>query len=233
MKKLLFMAAAAAVALSASPALAHVTVQPNEAITGAFSRFVVRVPNEQDNASTTKVVVEFPALAFVSFEDADGWDRRVREGEFAEPIDAFGNELSEGVLRATWSGGEIQPGEFAEFGFSAAMPTEETELAFRAFQTYSNGDIVEWTGPADADEPAARVAVYDLGLEEGGEIAAIAALSDEVESLNDHMADMMSSGSGEDAEGDDEDFDFGLVLGGAGLLVGLVAVAIATRKPRS
>ena len=46
-------AALGAVALIAPPAAAHVTVQPNEAVAGSFSRFVVRVPNERDDASTT------------------------------------------------------------------------------------------------------------------------------------------------------------------------------------
>ena len=53
----------------AVPASAHVTVQPNEAVAESFSKFVVRVPNEQDDASTVKVQVELPPLAFTSFQD--------------------------------------------------------------------------------------------------------------------------------------------------------------------
>ena len=85
MKKLIAAAVAAAgVVVLSAPALAHVTVQPNEALVGAFSRFVVRVPNERDDASTTKVTLELPPLAFVSFEPKDGWKRKdLRGGDIA------------------------------------------------------------------------------------------------------------------------------------------------------
>ena len=49
-------AAAVAVALALAPAAgAHVTLQPEEAPAGGFTRLDVRVPNERDNAGTTKV----------------------------------------------------------------------------------------------------------------------------------------------------------------------------------
>ena len=67
--------AALAVLALAGPAAAHVTVQPPEAVPGSFARFVVRVPNERDDASTVKVEVRFPPLAFVSFQDTPGWER--------------------------------------------------------------------------------------------------------------------------------------------------------------
>ena len=40
-------------------AFAHVTVQPQEAVQGSFSRFVVRAPNERPDASTIKVEIQF------------------------------------------------------------------------------------------------------------------------------------------------------------------------------
>ena len=52
----------AIVALLVAPsvAAAHVTLQPPEWEAGGFARFVVRVPNERDNAATTEVTVRFP-----------------------------------------------------------------------------------------------------------------------------------------------------------------------------
>src|SRR5688572_642658 len=133
MRKVIAVAVAAlALCTIAAPALAHVTVQPNEAIVGSFSRFVVRVPNERDNAGTTKVKVELPPLAFVSFEPKEGWKRTEEMVEFDEPIDVFGEEVTEGVGSVTWSGGRINPGEFDEFGFSARMPDGEETLEFLA-----------------------------------------------------------------------------------------------------
>src|SRR5688500_13570725 len=179
MRKLIAAAVAVAgVLVLSAPALAHVTVQPNEGVVGAFARFVVRVPNERDDASTTKVTVEFPPLAFVSFEPKDGWKRSTETVESDEPIDVFGEEVTEGTGSVTWSGGEIGVGEFDEFGFSARMPDGEETLTFNAIQTYSSGEVVEWTGAPDSETPAAQVNVYDIGAEEGeGEIAVLAQLA--------------------------------------------------------
>ena len=125
MRKLVVMSASVlAVLVVAGPALAHVSVQPTEGVTGSFSRFVVRVPTERDDASTIKVEVQFPPLAFVSFQDVPGWERTVEMQTLDEPLEVFGEELTETVGTVTWEGGEIEPGEFQEFGFSARMPEE-------------------------------------------------------------------------------------------------------------
>lgn len=140
-----------ALVMSAAAAQAHVTVQPTEATAGSFARFVVRVPNERDNAATTKIEVQLPeTLESVSFQPKAGWTRTV-QGK-----------------TVTWEGGRIEPGEFDEFGFSTRMPDEATTLVFPAVQTYSNGEVVRWIGPADAEEPAGRVTVV-AASEEGEE----------------------------------------------------------------
>jgi uncharacterized protein YcnI len=191
----------------ASPALAHVTVQPNEAIVGSFARFVVRVPNERGNADTTRVEVEFPPLAFVSFEDAVGWQREVEMRTLDEPLEVFGDEITEVVGTVAWSGGAIEPGEFAEFGFSARMPDQPTTLEFPAIQTYDGGQVVRWIGSQDSEAPAAQVTNFDLGAGEGqGELAVLAELLRERESSHDEESD----------------------TGGSGVLLGWIAIALAT-----
>lgn len=216
MKRLVVAVAGAVLAvLMAAPVFAHVTIQPNEAIVGSFSRFVVRVPNEREDASTIKVKVELPPLAFPSFEPKDGWERREKTGEFDEPIDAFGEEVTEGVTSVTWSGGQIGPGEFTEFGFSVRMPDEPTTLEFRAIQTYDSGEVVRWIGAPDADEPAPLLTTYDIGAEEDeGQLAVLARLSETV-----------SDDDSGDAE--DDDGGMGMILGGAGLGLGGIAMILA------
>lgn len=55
------------------PAFAHVTIQPDEAPTGAFFKFAIRVPNES-GVPNSKVSVTFPEnLIFVSFHPKEGW----------------------------------------------------------------------------------------------------------------------------------------------------------------
>ena len=120
---------------------AHVTIDPAAVPAGSFARFDLRVPNERENASTTKVAVKLPSgLGDVSFESKPGWKRSVAMGV------------------VTWQGGTIRPGEFEEFGLSAEVPDEAgLKLTFPAVQTYSDGQVVRWIGAPDADEPAPQV----------------------------------------------------------------------------
>lgn len=139
-------AAAVLAAVLAMPAAAaaHVTLQPNTATAGGFTRLDVRVPNERDDAATVKVDVQFPeGLASVSYEPRPGWEAQVRRS-------------GENVTRVTWSGGRIEPGQFTDFGLSLRIPEGEAgdKLTFKALQTYEGGEVVRWIGPEDADEPA-------------------------------------------------------------------------------
>jgi uncharacterized protein YcnI len=225
MRKLLAsLASGAAVLALAGPASAHVTVQPTEAPVGSFFRFVVRVPNERDDANTTKVEVQFPQnLVFVSFQDTAGWKRTVRMKHLDEPIEVFGEEVDEVVGSVTWSGGSIAPHEFEEFGFSAKVPDGEEVLEFPAIQTYDSGDVVRWIGPPESEEPAARVATIDIGAgESGGELEVIAELRAAVAELKAQSADTSS----------DADSGVGTVLGGIGIGVGAVALVIALMRRR-
>jgi uncharacterized protein YcnI len=241
-------AAAIALFALAGPATAHVTVQPSEALAESFSAFVVRVPNERDNASTTKVQVQLPPLAFVSFQDVPGWERQVKNGKFDEPIEAFGEELTEGVVSVTWTGGEVQPGEFTEFPFSAAMPAGENELEFPAIQTYDNGEVVRWTGPADAESPAAHLSTVELGDfagEEAGQLGALHEVVHEVEELRTEVGQLAAASEDEpttpapspadddDAEDDDEESSTGVLLGGIGIGLGALALLVALFRGRS
>lgn len=149
-KSLTGVVAFALLLLAAAPAVAHVTIQPNESTTGAFARFVVRVPNEHDAASTVRIEVQMPVeLEEVRYQPKQGWTRTVTG------------------RTVVWEGGRIAPGEFDEFGFSTRMPESPGVLVFPAVQTYDNGEAVSWTGPEDADRPAARVTV-EQGQGENG-----------------------------------------------------------------
>jgi uncharacterized protein YcnI len=217
MRKLTPLLALVAIVVAAAPALAHVTVQPNESTPGAFARFVVRVPNERPDASTTEVEVRFPDLFFVSFMDVPGWERSVEMRQLDEPAEIFGEEVTEVVGTVTWSGGEVEPGEFMEFGFSARMPEETTTLEFPALQTYDSGEVVEWIGPADSEEPAARVNVLDIGAsEEEGQLAVLADLRSEVTSVEDPPSTTLP-----------------LVLSIAGVLLGGVALGVSLSRRRT
>jgi uncharacterized protein YcnI len=223
MRKLVVVWASLLVVLvAAGPAFAHVTVQPTEGVVGSFSRFVVRVPTERDDASTIRIEVQFPPLASVSFQDVPGWERTVEMQTLDEPLEVFGEEVTEAVGTVTWEGGEIGPGEFQEFGFSALMPEEETTLEFAAIQTYDSGEVVRWIGPEDSDAPAALVSTVDLGAEEGqGELEILAGLSTGGET------------SGEGASAEEGESTLPLILGWVGVGLGAIALVVALTRRRA
>jgi uncharacterized protein YcnI len=154
--------AVAAVALAvASVAAAHVTVNPNRVAAGSFARFAIRVPNERPNASTVRVSVQLPlGLAFVAFQPKTGWKRTVTMEKLAKPLKMFGETISERIATVTWTsaGARIGPGEFDEFGMTAAVPSKRgVQLVFPAVQRYSSGETVRWIGPPESEAPAPRV----------------------------------------------------------------------------
>jgi periplasmic copper chaperone A len=149
---------------------AHVTLNPREWEAGGFARFAVRVPNERDDADTTRVTVQFPEnVVSASFQPVEGWKRTITMERLDEPIEEEGEEpITERLATVTWSGGRIRPGEFQEFGVSFQVPEDAVgeSLVFPSVQRYSNGEVVRWIGPEDADEPAPLVEVLPAAEEE-------------------------------------------------------------------
>ena len=146
-------------------AQAHVTLQPNTAAAGAFTRLDVRVPNERDDASTTKVEVQLPdGFASASYAPVPGWSVKVTKAKLATPIQTDDGELTEGVKLVTWTADSekdaIPPGAFQDFGLSVQIPGKAGDkLTFKALQTYTGGEVVRWIGAEGSDNPAPVVTV--------------------------------------------------------------------------
>ncbi|MFF9312046.1 YcnI family protein [Streptomyces sp. NPDC014748] len=148
------------------PAFAHVTVQPEGAAAkGGYAVVDFKVPNERDNASTTKLEVNFPAdhpLASVMPQPIDGWKIQVTKSALAKPLEMHGKKITEAVTKVTWTadGKGIEPGYFQKFPLSlGALPEDTDQLVFKALQTYSNKEVVRWIevqqkGQEEPDNPA-------------------------------------------------------------------------------
>jgi periplasmic copper chaperone A len=218
-------AAVAAILVIAPAAAAHVTLNPPEWEAGGFARFAVRVPNERDTADTTRVTVKFPEQVLsASFQPVEGWQRTVKMARLDQPIEEEGERITERIDTVTWSGGRIRPGEFQEFGVSFQVPEVEpgNELAFPSLQRYSNGEVVRWIGPPDADEPAPIVTVLEPAAEEEGAAATPAPTPAE------------GAGSAQEQdEGSDTLSIVALIAGIAGLAAGLTAIFWRARPARA
>jgi uncharacterized protein YcnI len=216
-------AALAALLVAAPVAAAHVTLNPREWAAGGFAKFDMRVPNENESGDTTKIVMRFPEQVIsASFQPVEGWQRTVKMVQLDEPIDDEGEQITERIDTVTWSGGRIRPGEFQEFPVSFQVPEEQpgTELAFPAVQVYSNGEVVRWIGPPDADAPAPVVAVLEPAAEE--EAAATP-----------EPAPAETTGGGEQDEESDTLSIVALVVGIAALAAGLAALFLAGRRQKA
>ena len=59
------------------------------------------------------------------------------------------------MSEVTWRGGQILPGQYQDFSVSAdPLPAGVSQLAFKAIQTYSNGDVVRWIDLPQPGQPA-------------------------------------------------------------------------------
>jgi uncharacterized protein YcnI len=145
-----------ALVVLAGPAGAHVTVDPSSAPKGSDAVLAFTVPNEMDNARTTKVVIAFPAdhpILDATTEPIAGWTARVEHTRLSKPVTTDDGTFNEYVSRVTWTGGSIGVGQFQQFKVAMGLPDDTDSLVFKALQTYSNGQTVRWIEvPSSADQ---------------------------------------------------------------------------------
>ncbi len=237
--KLRTVVCSALAALVVAPAAeAHVTMDPGEWEAGGFGRFSIRVPTEREDASTTRVTVRLPeGVFFVSFQPKPGWKRTIRMEQLDEPVELFGEPVEERVAEVTWEGGEIAPGEFDEFGMSARIPETPGEtLLFPSIQEYSSGEVVRWIDPdPEGESPAPAVTVLPPAEEEGDEAVATTTEEEGEETAPTETAEETAEAAPAAGDADDDGrANLALVFGIAGLVAGLVALAVAfLRRPRA
>jgi periplasmic copper chaperone A len=161
--------AAAALLVAPAAAQAHVLVVPDTAPQGAEMRLDVRVPNERDDAATTKVDVQLPpGFAEAAVQPVAGWSVKITHVKLNPPVQSDDGPITEGVGRITWTAKSaadgIPVGGFQDFGLEVLIPGKAgSTLTFKALQTYSNGTVVRWIGAQDSDTPAPTVKVTAAG----------------------------------------------------------------------
>jgi uncharacterized protein YcnI len=136
-------------------AFAHAELSPPVAKAKDLQLFTLAVPTEKENATTTTIEFTPPqGFGVDSFVPVQGWKRDVQSS---------GSGESAVVTKVTWSGGKTPTGEDSVFQFLAS-PSSARTYTFTVRQTYSDGSVVDWSGPESSDTPAPRVeAVSSLG----------------------------------------------------------------------
>jgi uncharacterized protein YcnI len=132
----------------ASAAFAHAHVSPPVVVAKLGQEFALDVPTEKANATTTTVEFSPPAgFSIDSFVPSPGWSRAVQ---------STGTGDNTVVTKVTWSGGKVPTGEAASFHFLARTDASKT-YTFAVRQTYSDGSVVDWSGPESSDTPAPTI----------------------------------------------------------------------------
>ncbi|AQZ64430.1 Conserved membrane protein in copper uptake, YcnI [[Actinomadura] parvosata subsp. kistnae] len=219
-------ATAALTAGLALPALAHVTIQPGTAEQGGFTKVAFRVPNERDNASTTKIEVSFPTdhpLAFVSVKPVPGWQVKVTESKLPAPVKTEYGDLDEAVTKVVWEGGKINPGEFQEFEVSMGqLPKDVDSLMFPTKQTYSGGEVVDWSEApksdgTEAEHPAPLLKLVPAAAEGSTAHTSASPTGSPTGPATPSVTPVAAASSSDGTA---------RLLGGAGLVVGVIGVVI-------
>jgi uncharacterized protein YcnI len=142
-------------------ALAHARVSPAVSLSGQLQLYSLAVPTEKSNAATTKIVLSVPnGFGIDSFVPPPvGWTQNVKSTGSGD--DAI-------VQQVTWTGGRTPTGQDSLFQF-LAQPSKPGTYTFHVQQTYSDGSIVNWTGPESSAAPAPTIeATTSLGGSSGG-----------------------------------------------------------------
>ena len=152
----------------AGAANAHVTAHVDDPVRKAADVAVTfRVPNETDDAPTTRLDVHLPLdhpLLGVLLQPHPGWQGKATTSTLTQPVKTDDGELTQAVSEVVWTADSaadaLQPGQSTDFVLTAGQLPETTSLMFPVVQTYADGQVVRWVdADADADNPAPTIAV--------------------------------------------------------------------------
>lgn len=117
--------AVAIAALAAIPAaLAHVTLEQQQAVAGTTYKAVLRVPHGCAGSPTTAVKVRVPdGMTGVKPMPKPGWQLSTVKGKLAVPVsDGHGGQITEGVTEVHWTGGRLPDEHYDEFVLRGTLP---------------------------------------------------------------------------------------------------------------
>jgi len=141
---------AAAALVVVAGASAHARVSPSVSLANELQLYSLAVPTEKENLTTTKIVLTLPqGFSIDSFVPSPGWTRQLQQTGSGE--DAV-------IQKVTWTGGSTPTEEDSLFQF-LAQPSKAGTYTFDVQQTYSDGSIVDWSGPESSAAPAPTIKV--------------------------------------------------------------------------
>ena len=144
-------------------AFAHARVSPAVSLSKELQFYTLAVPTEKSGVTTNKIVMSVPqGFSIDSFAPPPPpWKQQVQQS---------GSGDNAVVTKVTWTNGKTPTNFDSVFQF-LAQPSSAKTYAFHVQQVYSDGSVVNWTGPESSDSPAATIEAKDsLG---GGGVSAL------------------------------------------------------------
>lgn len=220
--------AAVLLGVLATPALAHVTANPNQA-SSEFFKTNLQVGHGCEGSPTTEVRVQIPdGVLDATPQVVAGWEIEVVTGPLAKPYESHGETITEGTREIAWKGGPLPDGQMQEFGMSLRLSQDLNGKAayFPVVQTCEQGEhrwieipqsVAQWD---ELESPAPYVEVAFASEGHGGAGHAGAA------GAGDAPMAAPATGTG---RGTDPLTYVALAAGILGLLVGIAAFATRRR----
>lgn len=149
---------AALLMAAASPAFAHVTLDPPEAPANGYVRVALRVPHGCAGAATERLTLRLPEDVFSAKPmPKPGWRLAITRRPLDEPVpNGHGGERAEVVSAITWEGGPLPDDQYDEFVLMLQAPAVAGRRVYLPVtQTCTGGATAAWTEVPDAAHPAA------------------------------------------------------------------------------
>ena len=108
-----------------TPAMAHITLETQEANVGNGYKAVLRVPHGCGESPTTAIRVRIPeGVIGVKPMPKSGWTLMTMTGKYPKTYKLFHAELKEGVTEIGWSGGKLPDSWYDEFVFTSFLSSD-------------------------------------------------------------------------------------------------------------
>lgn len=202
--------------LAAGTASAHVTAHSLDAVQGGYTVITFQVPTESATATTTGLKVTFPpqsagdkSLSSVRTAPLPGWTATIAK-----------NPATAAPESVTWTaqpGTSISGTQFGQFQLSVGPLPKTGALAFPVDQTYSDGSVVHWDQPPQADGSEPEHPVPTVTLAAAGTAPAAASTASAGPAASGEASPAVSS-TGTDTTA--------RWLGGIGLLLGALGLGV-------
>lgn len=139
--KMMKLALASALALTASSAIAHIVLEQKSAPAASYYKATFMVGHGCEGSATTGISITIPeGVVNVKPMPKNGWQLQTRVETLPKPYQLHGKTFTEGVTRVTWTGGVLADAHYDEFVMLTRLPDVPGPLYFKIVQTCERGE---------------------------------------------------------------------------------------------